>query len=231
VNATHDTIAEYVRRMERHLVGSKADREGARAELEELLADAAEAGEFEATLDSLGSPDEAARAFTRGRERTAASMADRLMAAAVDNLPLIALAVALFVRGIANGRATFTFPPFAYVEVAGGCAALVPPCGVYNGGTLYAVGLPLALLWSIVALGLLESWTGATPGKRLLGLRVVTEDGIRIRPYAGMVRRMSFLAGPIAWLDWIPALWGERQRILDRVAATRVIRVRAEEGT
>lgn len=229
MNATEDTIAEYARRMERHLVGSKADREGARAELEELLTDAAEAGEFEATLKRLGSPLEAARAFARGRERVAASMAERLMAAALDNLPLIALALALLARGIGSGRVTFTFPPFAYVEVAGGCVALIPPCGIYNGGTLYAVGLPLALLWSIVVLGLLESWTGATPGKRLLGLRVVTEDGIRIRPYAGIVRRLSFLAGPIAWLDWIPALWGERQRILDRVAATRVIRVRTEE--
>lgn len=231
MNAARERITEYADRMERHLVGPRPQREAARAELEELLADAAEAGELEAALQRLGSPEDAARAFTQGRERAGAPLADRFMAAAIDNLPLLALAVALFVRGIANGEATFVFPPFAYVQAGGGCAALVPPCGVYNGGALYAVGLPLALLWSIVALGLLESWTGTTPGKRLLGLRVVTETGIRIRPYAGIVRRMSFLGGPLAWLDWIPALWGERQRIFDRVAATRVIRVRAEEGT
>lgn len=227
MNQSDVRIMEFSDAVASRLAGSKAERKEATEELRELLTDAAEAGDLEDRLERLGTPLEAARAFSRDRTRPLAPIGDRLVAAALDNVPLIAVAVGLFVGGIGSGAATLTFPPFVYVEIAGGCMALAPPCPVYNGGRVHSIGLPLALVWSILCLGLLESWTGVTPAKRLLKLRVVTEDGVRVKPYTAVIRRLSFLVGPFAWLDWVPALWGDRQRVMDRVSAAKVIKADA----
>lgn len=227
MNQSEARIAEYTDAVASRLVGPRAERRKATDALRELLADAAEAGELEDRLDRLGPPDEAARAFSRDRTRPLAPVKDRMVAAALDNVLLIGVAVGLFVGGISSGAATLTFPPFVYIEISGGCIALAPPCPVYNGGWVHTIGLPLALAWSIVGLGLLESWTGVTPAKRLMKMRVVTEDGVRLKPYDAIIRRLSFLVGPFAWLDWIPALWGDRQRVMDRVSAAKVIQADA----
>jgi uncharacterized RDD family membrane protein YckC len=221
--AESDKIRAYVDAVEQHLLGTIQEKSDAKNELLELLGDAADAGELDASIRRLGSPKDAAQTFSRDRTRPLAPVGERLIAASIDNLPLIAVALGLFIQGIGTGSTTLAFPPFAYLNVAGGCVALVPFCDVYNGGWIHAIGLPIALAWSIIGLGLLESWRGQTPGKRLMGLRVVTEEGIRIAPQAGIVRRLSFLLGPLAWLDWMPALWGDRQRVLDKVNATKVI--------
>lgn len=82
------------------------------------------------------------------------------------------------------------------------------PALVYRpgAGILQTAGVPLALVWSILVLGSWESRTGSTPGKRLLGLTVVTETGLRAPLRACLLRRLSLLAGPFAWLDWLPIL-------------------------
>jgi uncharacterized RDD family membrane protein YckC len=225
VTNDQQTIADYTRAFERHLAGTAADKARSKAALVEHLSDAADAGELAEALQRLGSPEAAAASFAKERSASPASMRARLLAALLDNLPLLGVAIALFVQGIGRGSSIVgAFPPFVYVQFGGVCVALAPvPCGAYEGGLLYAVGVPLALAWSILGLGLLESRTGATPGKRLLGLRVVTQSGLRVHPAAGTIRRLSFLLGPIAWLDWAPALWGERRRILDYVADTKVV--------
>lgn len=228
----HSTIAAYVHEFASYLIGSSEDRARAKAELAEHLTDAAEAGELREALERLGTPERAAAAFARERPLPPAPMDDRLVAVAIDNLPLIGLTVALAVQQIMQGTGTVNimFPPFVYVLIGSACVALVPivvigQCEVYNGSLLYALGMPLALLWSIVGLGILESRTGTTPGKRMMGLWVTNEKGIRIKPSAGIIRRLSFLAGPLAWVDWIPVLWGERRRALDRMVDTKVVTI------
>jgi uncharacterized RDD family membrane protein YckC len=203
-------------------------------ELVEHLSDAAEAGELAEALERLGAPEAAAASFARERSLPLAPMDDRLLAAAIDNLPLIAVTITLVIQDVMQGLDSISamFPPFVYITIGGACISPVPvvvigQCDVYNGGLLYALGIPLALLWSIVGLGILESHTSTTPGKHLMGLRVVSEAGTRIRARAGVMRRLSFLAGPLAWVDWIPVLWGERRRVLDRLAATKVVAVKA----
>ena len=125
------------------------------------------------------------------------------------------MTIALTVRQVQDGSS---------VQVA------FPPSYVYQpgGGILQTVAVPLALAWSILVLGILESRTGSTPGKRLLGLTVVTETGLRVPLRACAVRRLSLLAGPFAWLDWLPQLWGERRRLLDRLTRTKVIAQRGQ---
>jgi hypothetical protein len=54
-------------------------------------------------------------------------------------------------------------------------------------------------------------------------LWVVTEAGLRISALAGVVRRTSFLVGPLAWLDWLPFLANRRRRVLDYLARTKVV--------
>jgi len=222
MNDERRTIEAYVDRVERHLVASTAEKASIRAELFDHLDGAAEAGELEDALQRLGPPETTAASFARTRP---ASFGRRLAAAAIDNVPLIGITLAIFLMDIANGGGSFAaFPPWLAVEIGGACVGITWGCGVYQGiGLLYAVGVPLALLWSIVGLGLIESRTGATPGKRLLGLAVVTEAGLRIRARDAILRRTTFLLGPLAWLDWIPFLAGHSRRVLDYVARSRVI--------
>jgi uncharacterized RDD family membrane protein YckC len=203
-------IEDYAEAFGRCLAGPARDKTRSRAELVAHLYDAAEAGELTEALQRLGSPRSAAALFTWARTAPLASMNQRLRAALVDLVPLIGVTIALAVRQAETGpRVLLAFPP-----------SLVYQPG---GGILHALGVPLALAWSILVLGILESRTGSTPGKRLLGLTVVTETGLRAPLVPCLVRRLSLLAGPFAWLDWLPQLWGERRRFLDRLAGTKVV--------
>lgn len=224
-------IEDYVSQVDEFLSGTREARAVVRAELTGHLAEAAEAGELQLALERLGSPRNAAAEFNRESGLPLARMPQRLAAAAIDNLPLLLVTIGLALEPILSGaaRTTLAFPPLVYLEFSlpsfSGCVALVPvSCGVYETGWLYTLGLPLALLWSIVGLGLMESRTATTPGKQLLGLRVSDRDGLRITPKAGIVRRLSFLMGPLAWLDWLPVLKGDQRRILEHVAGTRVLK-------
>jgi uncharacterized RDD family membrane protein YckC len=73
------------------------------------------------------------------------------------------------------------------------------------GGTALVVGLA-ALLVFLVMFGyfiLFEIvWNGQTPGKRLLGLRVIRENGYPIRPVDSVIRNL------IRVVDWLPLAYG-----------------------
>nr|WP_281259362.1 RDD family protein [Prauserella shujinwangii] len=175
----------------------------------------------------MGSPEAAAATFTPVRSAAPAPVGTRLAAAALDNLPLAGLTLALLVSEVVRAAAGgggfwLTFPPVvsAFGDV---CVSLSPLRCAPMSGPLYLVGVPLALAWSIVGLGLLEAWSGTTPAKRLRGLRVVTETGLRVPVPVAIARRLSFLAGPLAWLDWLPVLWGQRRRVADLLAGTKVV--------
>ncbi|MEV0830011.1 RDD family protein [Nonomuraea rubra] len=224
-----EIIDDYAERVGRHLLGSSRDK--AKAELGAHLSDAAEAGELEHALSRLGTPREAAVTFAGLASAPPAPMDVRLVAVVIDNLPLVGVTLTLLVRGIfriaeLGSGFSLAFPPFVYVKIGEGCVAVGPvQCDVYGyAGLLYTVGVPLALLWSIAGLGLVEAWTGTSPGKRLMGLCVVTEAGLRIHPVTGIVRRLSLVLGPIAWLDWVPVAWGDRRRVLDHLTGSKVVR-------
>ncbi|MFI9847087.1 RDD family protein [Nonomuraea sp. NPDC051941] len=229
-------IDDYAERAGRHLTGPA--RERVKAELVDHLSDAAEAGELAEALSRLGTPEEAAAAFAEIGSTPPARVDVRFVAVLIDNLPLVGVTIALLVQGLGRmaeqGSAfSLAFPPFVYVKVGGVCVSTAPQgCGIAaydSAGLLYALGVPLALAWSIVGLGLLEAWTGTTPGKRAMKLRVVTEAGLRIRPVAGIVRRLSLLLGPFAWLDWAPVVWGDRRRVLDHLVATKVVNAQVND--
>ncbi|PZG23682.1 RDD family protein [Nonomuraea aridisoli] len=222
-------IDDYTERVGRHLTGPARDR--AKTELGEHLSDAAEAGELTEALSRLGSPEEAAATFAQLRDAPPAPVDARFVAVVIDNLPLVGVTIALLVQGIVRTVESgigfgLAFPPWVYFEIGDGCVAVgTMICDSYDdAGLLYSLGVPLALLWSIVGLGLLEARNGLTPGKRLMKLRVVTETGLRIHPVTGVVRRLSLLLGPLAWVDWAPVVWGDRRRVLDRLTESKVVR-------
>lgn len=218
-------IDGYAAAVERLLACPPAQAAQRRRELTEHLHDAAQAGDLAQALASLGDPQQAAEAFARERAAPPATFSRRAAAALIDNLPLVAVAIGLALQALRGTGFTLAFPPHFYVEAGGACAAFsFGGCTHYPQGVLYAVGMPVALLWSIAGLGLLEGRTGSTPGKRLLGMRVVSERGLRIGAKPGLLRRLSFLVGPLAWLDWAPFLTGRPRRLLDYVAGTKVVR-------
>jgi len=92
---------------------------------------------------------------------------------------------------------------------------------------------PLCLIFLVIMalyFVLLEGLAGATLGKRLLGLRVVRMDGSRPDLWKSALRNALRLVDSLPTLDILGAILisssAERARFGDRVAGTRVIRVR-----
>ncbi|MCO4770866.1 MAG: RDD family protein [Deltaproteobacteria bacterium] len=124
-------------------------------------------------------------------------------------------------------------------------ALLIDGCLLAGGLVLLSLGLALVLPlfgdYAAAVYGLLSSslvlgywigwelrWNGQTPGKRLLGLRVVGDQGLRLEPTQVILRNVLRL------VDLLPGLFGvggllallhpEHRRIGDVVAGTLVIR-------
>ncbi|HEY3359158.1 MAG TPA: RDD family protein [Polyangia bacterium] len=111
--------------------------------------------------------------------------------------------------------------PDAFAALAAGRVLLV------GGGALTLVQVGYHALFE----GLRD---GQTPGKRLLGIRVVQEGGLRLRPSAALVRNL------LRPLDFLPVCFGlgavlalltaRGQRLGDLAAHTLVVRERAAAG-
>lgn len=147
-------IDRYVRDFSRWIAGSPARRVALGRELQAHLAEAQKAGLLEETLERLGSPREAAWAFSEGHPMRPAPLRLRLPAAVVDLMPL---GVLLF--------AAYWHPDW-------------PGPYLYDVTRLVLIGL--AILWWSLVLPLAEWRAGRTPGKRMFGLRVVCEDGTAV---------------------------------------------------
>ena len=71
-------------------------------------------------------------------------------------------------------------------------------------------------------------WDGQTLGKRLVGIRVVKEDGSDVGPGAALVRNLPSIVS-LSWLAYLVALLSmamsdKRQRLFDLLAGTVVVR-------
>jgi uncharacterized RDD family membrane protein YckC len=92
---------------------------------------------------------------------------------------------------------------------------------------------PLCVMF-LVTMGLyfvvLEGWPGATLGKWMLGLRVVGLDGSRAGLWRGALRNLLRLVDGLPVFSLLGViliqLSRERARCGDRIAGTRVVRVR-----
>lgn len=199
-------IDTYVKDFSRWTVGSREHRETLMRELEAHLHEAQEAGQLEEALERFGSPREAARVFSEGHPLHEAPLGRRLAAAAVDLLP----AEVFLLLGSWHPNWPGPRPLYATLLVL----------------------TALAILWWIVVLPLSEWVTGSSPGKRMFGLRVVSDDGTALSAGQAFLRRVPvFLAFPLLAVDLPMAMFDSRhRRAFDRVAGTLVVADREDES-
>jgi uncharacterized RDD family membrane protein YckC len=211
---------EYLFQFERWVGGSRQRKTRARAELDEHLDGAEQAGDLDSALKRLGDPRSAARDFTSGYTLSPAPLPRRFIAVLID---LLALATLIGV-GLAAGtwvpsRDDAIFPEDLVLELGGKNWYLTSFGGV--GISLLALGG----LWWIVILPLLEWRTGRTLGKAALGLRVYAEDGTAPSFGQIVVRRLSLIfSGPLQLFDWGFVFFNvKRQRAFEVLAKTVVV--------
>jgi uncharacterized RDD family membrane protein YckC len=146
-----------------------------------------------------------------------AGLGSRFLAVILDG---IAQGIVLIVAGIAF---------FAALRVAAPVASRIPNAL----GWVVAFGILIAFLvltgWFIV----FEIWwSGRTPGKRALGLRVVRDGGFPIDPGAAVIRNLirivEMLLGFYAISAVSALLSKENKRLGDLAAGTIVVRDRAD---
>lgn len=105
-----------------------------------------------------------------------------------------------------------------------------PEWGVFKG--IAAAGLVLAMMWWILGLTIMEWRYGRTPGKSVMGLRVVSEEGIALTFGQAVVRRLTLVfSGPLQLIDWGFALFNpQHQRAVEKLAHTLVIEDEDSKG-
>ncbi len=194
-------IERYVEEVLEELPPAATGRDGIESDLRAHLNEAAEAsGSGERAVREMGPAAETAEGYARGLDLTPARLADRTGAFLVDLglgalLSAVIFAVATDVEAGASGWGTAMTVVVA--AVAGALALLYFPA--------------------------LETRYGQTLGKRLFGLCVAREDGLRAELWRTVVRRLP-LFFEFFWLDALFAPFtAKSQRAFDLVAGTIVV--------
>jgi len=99
-------------------------------------------------------------------------------------------AVALFVLLLAGSAAISVGATFGSLERSAGDALLV-----LFVVAVFAITNGYYMLFEIL-------WSGQTPGKRLVGVRVLRENGYSIRPIDAVIRNL------VRIVDWLPLVYG-----------------------
>lgn len=217
----------YLREFERWTAGPPARRKALSAEFAEHIREAEAVGELGSTLNRLGPPRDAAKAFAQGRELKPAPLIRRIFAFLIDlAIPLLllvafaGLAAALGTGNEAGRLDSFVTDLEHEVSVTWGFLEI---------GGIVLVGL--AGLWWFLGLTVMEWRFGRTPGKALMGLRAVSEEGTALSFGQAVVRRLTLVfSGPLQVLDWCFALFDpRRQRAVEKLAHTMVVQDDAPE--
>lgn len=210
----------YLKEFERWTAGPAQRRAALSAEFAEHLREAEAAGELGSTLERLGPPRDAAKAFAAGHELQPAPLGRRIVAFLID----CALPVLLVVATVAVGTAIGSGDVGPLFDWARDLAEERTP--VWGSLQVLAAALVgLAGLWWVVGLTIMEWRYGRTPGKAARGLRVVSEDGIALSFGQAVVRRLTLVfSGPLQIIDWAFALFDpRRQRAVEKLAHTLVV--------
>lgn len=210
----------YLKEFQRWTAGPKKRREALSAEFSEHLQEAEAAGELGSTLERLGPPRDAAKAFAAGHSLRPAPLPRRVVAALIDvAIPITAVLALVAIGTFLSSENAGLFAEFGR-DVA---AEREPAWGVAQSlGALVAV---MAMMWWVVGLTVAEWKFGRGPGKAAMGLRVVTEEGIAPSFGQVVVRRLTLVfSGPLQLIDWAFALFDpRRQRAVEKLAHTMVI--------
>lgn len=211
----------YLKEFQRWTAGPQKRRKALGAEFAEHLREAEAAGELGSTLERLGPPRDAAKAFAAGHDLRPAPLPRRIAAALIDvAIPtIVVLAVVVIGTIVGSEDAGNRLAEFARDMEQ----EREPVWGVLQG--VAAASVAFALMWWVVGLTIMEWRYGRGPGKAALGLRVVTEDAIAPSFGQVVVRRLTLVfSGPLQLIDWVFALFDpRRQRAVEKLAHTMVI--------
>ncbi|MEA2516420.1 MAG: hypothetical protein QOG16_258 [Actinomycetota bacterium] len=212
----------YLKEFERWTAGPAERRASLSAEFAEHLREAEAAGELGSTLERLGPPRDAAKAFAAGRELRPAPLGRRIGAFLLDCAIPAVLVVAVI------GVGTYLGSEHAGHDLFDWARDLAEERTPIWGGlqVLAATLIGLAAMWWFLGLTIMEWRYGRTPGKAMTGLRVVSEEGTALSFGQAVVRRLTLVfSGPLQIIDWAFALFDEkRQRAVEKLAHTMVIR-------
>jgi uncharacterized RDD family membrane protein YckC len=206
-------VDNYLAAVLKNIHASTGDRQRIEIDLRAHFEAAEGAGEtVESVITRMGSPMEVAAEFMSQLELAYASFWRRLVAFAVD-LGVIMLTSGVFSVLFVWASNRIPRHPLGWEYLMG--AILISFCG----GCILAMSGIILLYFPI-----LEGRFGQTLGKKLLGLRVLREDGLPINYKEAFLRRISyyFEVLPVDAL-FIP-FTSRRQRAFDIVARTVVIR-------
>lgn len=212
----------YLKEFERWTAGPESRKKALSAEFAEHLREAEAAGELGSTLDRLGPPRDAAKAFAAGHELSPAPLGRRIGAFLIDvGIPILVVAVVIAIATIAGSKGA---PNALFDFVRDLAEERTPVWGFLQ--ALAAACLAIAGLWWVAGLTIMEWRYGRGPGKALMGLRVISEDGTAPSFGQVVVRRLTFVfSGPLQLIDWAFALFNKRrQRAVEKLAHTLVVR-------
>lgn len=198
----------YLKEFQRWTAGPKKRREALSAEFSEHLREADAAGELGSTLERLGPPRDAAKAFAAGHSLRPAPLPRRVVAALID----VAIPITSVLALVAIGTFLSSENAGLFAEIGRDVAAeRGPTWGVAE--SLGALVAMLAMMWWVVGLTVAEWKFGRGPGKAAMGLRVVTEEGIAPSFGQVVVRRLTLVfSGPLQLIDWAFALFDPRRQ-------------------
>ena len=212
----------YLKEFERWTAGPPERRAALSAEFAEHLREAEAAGELGSTLERLGPPRDAAKAFAAGHDLDPSPLPRRIVAFLLDcALPALAV-IGIVGIGTALGSEHAVHRIFDFVRDL--ADERMPVWGALQ--VLAAAAIGVAALWWFVGLTIMEWRYGRTPGKAMMGLRVVSEEGIALSFGQAVVRRLTLVfSGPLQVIDWAFALFDpRRQRAVEKLAHTLVVR-------
>src|SRR5262245_48390573 len=200
------TAEAYIHQVLDRLPRATPNRDQIAMELRGHIAERTGAGLSEAdVLRQLGDPSRLAESYLSAVPLTPASFGRRAAAKAIDVAVLLAIMAP-------TALLLYAFLPDA-----------VAPFAILGG---FVVG-SLAFAIGVIAA---EARVGHTIGKRLLGLRVVTESGARISIGQSIVRQLPIML-EIFWVDVLFALFTEHsQRAFELLSRTRVVVADRETG-
>lgn len=195
------TAEDFVARVLAALPAGVADRDSIALELRGHIAERVGEGQpLPEVLAGLGDPVTLATSYGGAVALEPAAHGPRLGAKLVDATLAATLAVGLALAGA-------TLAPTEDLQGVLVVAALLAGACAFWAGTAWA-----------------EYRFGTTPGKRLFGLRVVSEAGTRPSAGAAAVRQLPLLL-QVSWIDAAFALFTERrQRAFELLSHTRVVR-------
>jgi uncharacterized RDD family membrane protein YckC len=208
---------KYIRDVLRYTYASPQERARIEADLQAHLDEALEnlpPGESVTTVIArMGSPEEVAAEFMAGVTLRYASFWRRLAAFVIDMALCIVVVFPITVLAVVlSNQVPERDPQGTELVLAGVLLAIV-----------FGIGFAVVGLF-VFYFPILEGRFGRTVGKRLLGLRVIKEIGTPVGFKEAFLRRLSFYFDFFA-LDALFILFtARRQRALDIIARTVVIR-------